>query len=231
MEIGLLCLRRTKYIKNQLEIKMTVTYQNDSSVFELIPVPGVVSGVREIDNWFDTHAPQGSLFKNPTADAHFLGIGERKTANPSHKFIAVVTKPWRRIHDSYNELKLMKAAGQSFPMIDQINLTSFEAFVNQLPNLVTDNTWQFSWGPRTPQTAWVSGTATINGIATPVTADYVFKQEQRGADFNPIMDYFGTNTEVSFPWLVTYREAYTDSMKNTIDGLFQTDIDAFGFVF
>jgi hypothetical protein len=221
-----------------LEIKMD--YLTDNSKFQVIKIPGVLFGPDEIEQWFANviqAKPRFVEFKEvlpansePWAKIlRLIGnttIDHRKALNSEYKYIGVVTNPWARMVIYFDILKNLTTEEKiHFPMYEQFNLTSFDAFVNQVAVLPKDNTWPNWWWFTTNQADWLIGKN---------TCEYIFKAETIETDFQIIRDYFQSSTDLLIDdgsVYSDYHPRYSDISKNLVSVIFKKDIDTFGYTF
>jgi hypothetical protein len=203
------------------------TYVTDNSLFQLITTLGLPDGIIEVNEWFSMNANARNRFVHMNinqVDYNAPNIDIKKMLHPERKYIAVVCNPWTRMIEFYNDLKNPDLNLQAvIPNYNSINLSSFENFITQLPNLQRDPSWKYWWWFTTNHYDWTHGSK--------FTCDYILRLEHLQDDFIPIQNFFDASWPMGLPYIPPYRDQYNDTTKNIVATIFQKDITTFGYTF
>jgi hypothetical protein len=205
---------------------MTATFDTDTSIFQVVQIPGVFIGCFEITEWFNKET---SAKNRLVGDLTHIGdpltfnsVDTLKAANPTRKYIGVVSNPWERAARIYDILKNASAAQKlDIPMYSSFNLTSFSNFINQI-SVLDKSAWPYWWWFDTNQRDW------LNNV------DYVVRSEHLAEDFAPIQAFFKSEEILRVDpdsSHMTYATRYNAATKDKVTAMFQTDIDTYGYTF
>jgi hypothetical protein len=172
------------------------------------------------------HNGYKEYFKHP-----LLGTVYNDLSNYSaYNVFTTVRNPWARALSGYQDLLVHYTNGRNDLLrasIDELiemngSFPDFNKWIELLPNTVANVS--DDWNLKTPQTEWLSP-----------KVDVILKQESLSVEFDYIKSIFKIDkpldvlnkSKMSFD----YREVYSDSSKRIISKLFESDIDAFKYVY
>ena len=199
------------------------TYKDDDSFFNCIVIP-VNRGYSTINHWFYNHDARYRYINDVEANQDFLTLKDRDELYPNIRSIAVVMNPWARVLYAYKANVLKSKNGIVTPLSLLLDLTSFESFVYSITKVDLRSISPSWFTIDTPQMRWIE--------YDDRRADYILKFENLEEDFQPIRDYFCTDTPLYCqdpP--IDYRESYNDTTKNIVYDMFHEDAERLNYEF
>ncbi len=205
----------------------TNNFLTDDSFFTYVSIPGQ-SGLVTLLDWF-THNSTAKfrLIQDEEADTDFLNLKDRLELYPGIKTFAIVTNPWARAKVSYDNLLFCKENKLKNKFLDYFNITSFESFVLDWPDVDYKESW---FKLTTPQRDWIKYYDDNHNL---VQTDFVLRADRLEEDFLPIKQFFQQEA-VAFDYVEeypNYRHLYNNQMKYKIGDIFMQDIMDFNFDF
>lgn len=197
---------------------MSATYKTDNSTFYVLAPMRCVYSTWFIYKWFflDPAARFRAVRDHEGEECKFT-LSEITDLYPTVKTIGMVMDPWARAVYSYKEVidpkkpdTYRERIKTSYPGIDISTFTKFVMSLSKFPML--------------PQSHWL-----YNGNEA---VDYVLRVEHINNDFNPIKQYFCSDTELGLKdYNVGYKSHFTSATKDIIQKIFEEDIDNFKYTF
>jgi hypothetical protein len=195
----------------------------------IVPIPGVSARRNILTQWF---------FKNNESKYRLITDQELKEGHEGLQFInetyagiktvAIISNPWRRAISGYLELIRYREQPDCPAHLFEININSFEDFLQNNNNLLENPNWNKWWDFSTQQIEWINYTNSDGKIET---ASYILKDENLETDFKEIQSYFENTDIMNFPPLIEYQSYYNDVTRNIVAELFADDIKTFGYTF
>jgi hypothetical protein len=196
-------------------------FDTTQSIFVHIPKAGGISIIKSL------YGEQADGFGHPT-HLRFLKLFGKKRFKTYYKF-TFVRNPWDRLHSAYGFLKKGGINHLDKKFSDEImsEIKTFEEFVMQWLTEERVN----SWVHFLPQYTFVTN---ADGE---LVLDFVGRFENFANDFKTISKHIGVDqplihlNKTKDKKTHSYRDVYTEAMKDKVGELYKKDIDLFNYEF